>query len=90
MSQTALVQARMDEGLKHDAEKILYKLHVKPSDIMRALYGQIILHKAVPFPIEMPNKETLASFKEGEEHEDELETFSSAAELIFSNTGKKV
>ena len=49
MANTAPVYARIDVDLKENAEGILYRLGISPSEAIKMLYSQIVLVKGMPF-----------------------------------------
>jgi DNA-damage-inducible protein J len=55
---TATVRARIEPGLKAEAERIMEQLGVSPSDFVRMGYAQVVLRRGLPFPVEIPNAET--------------------------------
>ena len=55
MANTAPVYARIDNGLKENAEGILAQLGISPSEAIKMLYSQIVLVKGMPFQSKLPN-----------------------------------
>lgn len=51
MLKSATVSARIDESVKTEAEEILQQLGIPVSVVINTLYHQIIIQKAVPFPM---------------------------------------
>ena len=51
MVKGATVSARIDENVKSEAEEILQKLGIPVSVVINTLYHQIIIQKAIPFPM---------------------------------------
>ena len=51
MANTTAVYARIDTGLKNNAESILAKLGITPSSAIQMLYSQIVLRKGMPFDL---------------------------------------
>lgn len=60
MANTSTVYARIDTGLKENAESIMSKLGITPSSAIQMLYSQIILHKGMPFELKLPIEKPLA------------------------------
>lgn len=58
------INIRLDESTKKAAEKVFSKLGIAPSEAVRLFYRQVALQRGIPFPIRIPNKETLASMQE--------------------------
>jgi len=62
------VNVRVNEGVKHKAEKILKKLGLSMSDAVNMLINQINVNKGIPFELKIPNEETLKAFEESEKN----------------------
>lgn len=60
MANTTAVYARIDTGLKNDAERILSQLGISPSSAIQMLYSQIILCKGMPFDLRLPESKPIA------------------------------
>ena len=54
MANTTAVYARIDTGLKENAESILTKLGITPSSAIQMLYSQIVLCGGIPFELKLP------------------------------------
>ena len=54
MANTAPVYARVETGLKENAEGILAQLGISPSEAIKMLYSQIVLVKGMPFQSKLP------------------------------------
>ena len=62
MIKSATVSARIDENVKTEAEDILQQLGIPVSVVINTLYRQIIIQRAVPFPMMLvPNSKTLGN-----------------------------
>ena len=66
MSKTAMIRARTEPGLKKDVEKIFNMLGITSTEAINIFYRQVRLRKGIPFEIQIPNKETLKTFKDSE------------------------
>lgn len=53
------IQIRIDEKQKKAAKKVLDKLGIDISTAIRLYFGQIVQHKAIPFPLLTENGLTL-------------------------------
>lgn len=60
MANTTAVYARIDTGLKEDAEGILSALGITPSSAIQMLYSQIVLQRGLPFSPRLPYAEPTA------------------------------
>lgn len=64
MSMTDRVTTRIDPTIKKKALKVFSQLGLSEAEAIRLFYAQVILHHGIPFPVRVPNAETLASFEE--------------------------
>jgi addiction module RelB/DinJ family antitoxin len=48
---TIVIRARVDRARANQAEKILSRLGLKPSDAVNMLYAQIVQQRAIPFAL---------------------------------------
>ncbi len=55
MANTSAVYARIDTGLKENAEGILSKLGISPTSAIQMLYSQIVLQRGMPFELRLPD-----------------------------------
>jgi DNA-damage-inducible protein J len=63
---TGMIRARIDPALKDRAETILGNLGLNASDAIRLFYTQITLTGGLPFPLKIPNAETLQAMKDAD------------------------
>jgi DNA-damage-inducible protein J len=59
-----MIRARVEPDLKHDAEIVLEKLGMTPTEAITLFYKQVKLHRGLPFPVRIPNKETIRAIRE--------------------------
>jgi DNA-damage-inducible protein J len=76
MGKTATIRARVEPGLKRDAEAVLDKLGMTPTEAITLFYRQVKLNRGLPFPVRIPNAETRRAIREAWAGEN-LETFES-------------
>ncbi len=60
MANTTAVYARIDSGLKENAENILSQLGITPSSAIQMLYSQIVLTKGLPLNLHLPTAKPTA------------------------------
>jgi addiction module RelB/DinJ family antitoxin len=60
MANTSAVYARIDTGLKENAESIMSQLGMTPSSVIQMLYSQIVLQKGLPFEVKLPSAKPTA------------------------------
>lgn len=58
MGKAATVQARVEPYLKEQSEKVFKKLGLSASQVINALYAQVVLQQGLPFELKLPNKTT--------------------------------
>jgi len=63
---TTKINARIEQEIKEQAEKILHDLGLNASHAIRAFYKQIILNNGLPFELKIPNTETLRAMQDAE------------------------
>jgi DNA-damage-inducible protein J len=66
MSKNAVISARIEDKLKRNAELILSKLGITPSEAITIFYKQVELRKGLPFEVKIPNKITMKAFQDSE------------------------
>ena len=58
MSKSEVVRARIEPGVKHNAEEILKGLGLSTSQAIGMFYKQVIFSQGLPFDVKIPNEET--------------------------------
>ena len=66
MAKTAMIRARVEPELKHEAEKVFTALGLSPTEAITLFYKQTTLHNGLPFALRIPNDQTLAAIREVE------------------------
>ncbi len=61
---TEMIHARIDPKLKRSAERIFSEIGVSTAEAIRLFLKQVELHRGLPFPVSVPNKETIAAMAE--------------------------
>lgn len=59
VTKNALVQARMEESLKREAESILHSLGLSASEAINVFYRMVVAHRGLPFEMKIPDDEFL-------------------------------
>ncbi|MCI5218096.1 MAG: type II toxin-antitoxin system RelB/DinJ family antitoxin [Candidatus Electrothrix sp. LOE2] len=77
---TARVQAQIDKPLKEQGEQILKELGVSTAELIRMTFRQLVQKQGIPFE-NIPNAETLQSFKEAE-NPSQVTRYSNARDAI--------
>lgn len=83
---TAVIHARIEPQTKRNAEGVLHRLGLSPTEAIRMFYRQITLRGGLPFAVVLPNEQTAAVLEKsrrGEEIE-EVETL----DQMFKSWGK--
>ncbi|MCB1622919.1 MAG: type II toxin-antitoxin system RelB/DinJ family antitoxin [Thiothrix sp.] len=60
---TAIINARIAPELKADVEGILTRLGITTTQAIAMYFEQIRLSNGIPFPLRLPNAETVAALK---------------------------
>lgn len=58
MAKTAYINARVEQKLKTDAERVFRRVSVNTSDAVSMFLQQVVLQRGIPFEIRIPNAET--------------------------------
>lgn len=85
IAKTQIVQARVTPKLKRDAEHILGKIGISTTDAFRMFLRQVVLHEGLPFEAKIPNKVTIATFRE---NVSKLKNYDSTEEMFQDILGK--
>jgi DNA-damage-inducible protein J len=64
MSKSSQISARISSVDKKRAEMVFETLGVTASQAITLFYKQVYLRKGIPFPVEIPNQETLDAIEE--------------------------
>lgn len=67
MARTAMINARTERELKTEVEGILKNLGLSTTEAINIFFRQVKLRRGLPFPVEIPNEETLMVFHESED-----------------------
>lgn len=62
-----MLNVRMDDELKNEAIKVLESLGLSASDAVRMFFTRIVRDQAFPLELSVPNEETIAAIREGDE-----------------------
>ena len=60
MANTSAIYARIDTGLKENAENILNQLGISPSSAIQKFYSQIVLTRSLPLDLHLPSAKPTA------------------------------
>jgi DNA-damage-inducible protein J len=66
MARTAMINARTEQELKTEVENILKTLGMSTTEAINIFFKQVKLRRGLPFPVEIPNEETLRTFRDSE------------------------
>jgi DNA-damage-inducible protein J len=76
MSKSEMIRARVEPRLKHDAEAVLDKLGMTPTEAITLFYKQVTLYRGLPFPVRIPNAATRKALHEARSRKN-IENFES-------------
>lgn len=80
---TAVIHARIEPQVKVQAEEVLHKLGISPTDAINIFYRQITLQRGLPFSVSIPNEKTAATLAKSRRGE-EVESFDTLDDLFES------
>ena len=83
MNKSAVVHARIEPQTKKQAESVLRKLGLSPTEAIRLFYRQICLRRGLPFSVLIPNELTAKTLKKSQLGED-VDTFDSLEDMFES------
>jgi DNA-damage-inducible protein J len=75
---TSIINARIKPELKGDVEQILSKLGITTTQAITMFFEQIKINRGIPFPLQLPNEETVEAMQEARNNKN-------LAELDISN-----
>jgi len=78
MAKSKMIRARVEPALKHNAEAVLDKLGMTPTEAITLFYKQVTLYRGLPFPVRIPNAATRKALREARNRRN-IETFDSVA-----------
>lgn len=81
MSKETVVRARVEPELKRGAECVFSRLGLNTSQAITLFLRQVELRQGLPFPVELPNDETLKTFRDTDQGKN-LKQFKNAEELF--------
>jgi DNA-damage-inducible protein J len=79
----AAVHSQIQPEIKEQAERILQRLGVSPTEAIRMFYTQITLRNGLPFDVSLPNDETIRALEDSRNGRS-LERFDSTDQLFES------
>ncbi len=87
-AKTGYINARVEPKLKKSAEAVLDKIGLSTTDAVTLFLTQVVAHKGMPFPVKIPNRETIKAMRDIEAGR--TESFTGSAEDLFDHIlGKK-
>ncbi len=64
MPKTAMIRARVEPRLKEDAETVLRRVGLTPTQAVTLFYKQVTLHRGLPFAVRVPNARTRRAMRD--------------------------
>ena len=64
MGKTEQMHIRVEPELKAEAEAVLSQLGLRATEFVRMALRQVVLQRGLPFPVRIPNAETIAALNE--------------------------
>jgi len=66
---TQMIHARIDPKLKRSAERVFSRIGISTTEAIRLFLRQVELHEGLPFPVRIPNEETVRAMREANDPE---------------------
>ena len=82
MPKTGYVTARIEPEVKAQAEAILASVGLSVTETVSLLYRQAILHNGLPFPVRIPNADTLAAIQSTKTSRAGLKSYDNFSDLL--------
>jgi addiction module RelB/DinJ family antitoxin len=79
---TAYINARVTPSLKKEAAKVLASLGVSTTDAITMFLRQVVLHRGLPFPVRVPNSETVAAIETARKNPEATTTYMSVDAMM--------
>ncbi len=73
MTKTAMIRARVEPELKHDAEAVFAQLGLSATEAITLFYKQVTLRHGMPFAVRIPNAQTAQELQEAYDGNDLIE-----------------
>lgn len=64
---TEMIHARIDPKLKKSAERIFTDLGISTTEAIRLFLKQVEMYNGLPFPVLIPNEETVSAMREADD-----------------------
>jgi len=64
MAKSETIRARVEPDLKHEAETVLERLGMSPTEAITLFYKQVTLYRGLPFPVRVPNAATRKALRD--------------------------
>ena len=81
MPKTEMIRARVEPGLKHEAEEVFAALGLSATEAITLFYKQVSLHHGLPFEVKIPNAQTLNAIRQAG-NKDALTKYGSVKNLM--------
>ncbi len=79
---SALIQTRVEPGLKAEVEKILREIGISTSEAITIFLNRVRLEKGIPFELKIPNAKSVEAMKDIEKGN--VEKFDSSKKMFES------
>ena len=85
MAATAMIHVRVDEEIKTQAAETLASMGLSVSDAVRVFLKRVVVEKAMPFDVRVPNAETRVAMAEADAIIRDRNTRFAAAQDLFDD-----
>ena len=70
MVKTEMIRARVEPGLKREAEELFSTLGLSATEAITLFYRQVTMYRGLPFDVRVPNAETIEAMRQAIDGED--------------------
>lgn len=86
MKKTGVISARVRPSVKGDADRVLAALGLSVSEAVSIFLTQVVIHRGLPFTVELPQSVDLDAFLESEE-DDEKDAYETEYAVQYAAEG---
>jgi DNA-damage-inducible protein J len=82
-AKSGYINARIEPKLKKSAEAVLEKIGLSTTDAVTIFFKQVVAQKGMPFPVKIPNRETIKAMRDAQAGR--TESFAGTPEELFAH-----
>ena len=90
MPETEMIDARVEPGLKHEAEAVLAGMGLSVAEAITLFYKQVTLQRGIPLAMRVPNAEDARGVTSGTQERENLTEYDSLDHLRRPHTNERL